>query len=378
MIPMTSADAVAELIARRLLNPDSPDAERRRQALLLLLDRGATLDELEANAHDLGYVAAMIMNGGRPTMTRAELAARCHVPVEVVDRLALAVGLADPGRDVPSANDDDVAMVETFAAAVSLFGQEAALQLARVVGASTARMADAIASSYRTSIARQAIDTDSSGLAMVEANLELEALLPVFMTAVQQLLKRHVAASTRPVSADSLVAYDAASLCVGFVDLVGSTALASHLEPTQLNTALSAFEADACDAVVATGGRVVKLIGDEIMFTHPTADAGLNAARAVLDFVRDHDTLTLGRAGLAFGTVLTRDGDCFGPTVNLAARLVAIAEPGEVVADESTAASMSADVGSRERRVISLKGFDAPVCVVTLSRPDSADHNQVL
>src|SRR5207302_3522276 len=120
---------------------------------------------------------------------------------EVVNRLALAVGLPDPGSDLPSANDDDVAMVQTFVAAAGLFGEEAALQLARVVGTATARMADAIASTYRTSVARRAIETDTSGLSMVDANLELEALLPLFMTAVQQLLKRQVDLHSPPSSA---------------------------------------------------------------------------------------------------------------------------------------------------------------------------------
>src|SRR5437763_15478738 len=114
---MTQPQVVDELIARGLLDPATTDGGHRRQALMLLLERRATLNELEANAHDLGYVAALLMNGGTPSMTRAELADRCHVPNDVVDRLFLAIGLASPGADVASANEDDVPVVETFAAA---------------------------------------------------------------------------------------------------------------------------------------------------------------------------------------------------------------------------------------------------------------------
>lgn len=358
------------MVARGLLDPASEVADQRYQALTLLLDRGASLDDLQQNSHDLGYLASLIMNGGPATMTRAELASRCGVTIEALTKLSLAAGLPDPGADVMSANEDDVALVETFVAATEIFGEAATLQLARVVGTATARMADAISSTYRTSIALHALESDASGLSMVQTNLELEALLPLFMTAVQQLIRRHVAASTRPIAPDDPRAYDATTLCVGFVDLVGSTALAQRLEPAELNAALSEFDAAACDIVVGAGGRVVKLIGDEVMFTHPLVSVAASAADEVLTFIRQHDTLTLGRCGLAYGAVLTRDGDCFGPTVNLAARLVGVASPDEVVADATTAAQL--DGPQPAVREVSVKGFDDPVRVVLLRSPVAA------
>ncbi|MDQ1684634.1 MAG: hypothetical protein QOC82_1371 [Frankiaceae bacterium] len=368
---MTTGEVRDELIARGLLDPASELAEQRYKALTLLLDRGASLDDLQTNSHDLGYLASLIMNGGPATMTRAELASRCGVTIEALTKLSLAAGLPDPGADVPSANDDDVPLVETFVAAAEIFGETAALQLARVVGTATARMADAVASTYRTSIAFHALETDASGLSMVEANLELEALLPLFMSAVQQLVRRHVALSTRPINPTDPRAYDATTLCVGFVDLVGSTSLAQQLEPEVLNAALSEFDAAACDIVVETGGRVVKLIGDEIMFTHPLVDAAVTAAEQILAFVRRHHTLTLARCGLAYGTVLTRDGDCFGPTVNLAARLAAAAASDEVLVDAATAAELHGTELAAIREV-TLKGIGGPVRVATLRPPVSA------
>jgi class 3 adenylate cyclase len=359
--------SVQELVARGLLDLQSPTAKERRKALDLLMARGASIDDLEANADDLGYLAALIVNGGPPTMTRRELSARCGVSLEIVNRVSLAVGMPDPGPGALSANDADVSLIETFVAAVSIFGEDAALQLARVVGSATARMADAVASTYRTTVAVNALEADASGLSMVEANLELEALLPLFMTGVQQLLRRHVTTSSRPMSATSLKAQDATDLCIGFVDLVGSTPLASRLDPAALNAALVEFDAAACDLVVAAGGRVVKLIGDEIMFTHREMAAAAAAAAGILDFLDRHTTLDAGRAGLAFGTVLTRDGDCFGPTVNLAARLVGAALPGELLVDDGSARLLPSalHVGSRQ---VTLKGFDSAVTVVALSR----------
>jgi adenylate cyclase len=369
---VTGRDVRDQLIARGLLDPASDLAAQRYKALKLLLDRGASLDDLEQNAHDLGYLASLIMNGGPATMSRRELADRCGVPVDVLTKLSLAIGLPDPGPDALSANEDDIALVQVFVAAAQIFGDAATLQLARVVGTATARMADAVASTYRTAVAVQALETDPSGLSMVEANLELEALLPLFMTAVQQLIRRHVAASTRPITPDDPRAYDATTLCVGFADLVGSTSLAQRLGPQELNATLAEFDAAACDIVVAAGGRVVKLIGDEIMFTHPHVPAAVGVARQILAFVREHSILTAGRCGLAYGTVLTRDGDCFGPTVNLAARLTGAAGVDEVLLDATTAEllGLPAPVAARE---LTLKGIEDPVRVVPLPSPTAAD-----
>lgn len=369
---VTDRDVRDELIARGLLDPASDMTEQRYKALTLLLDRGASLDDLEQNAHDLGYLASLIMNGGPATMTRRELADRCGVTVEVLTKLSLAAGLPDPGPDELSANEDDVALVQTFVAAAQIFGDAATLQLARVVGTATARMADAVASTYRTAVAVRAMETDASGLSMVEANLELEALLPLFMTAVQQLIRRHVAASTRPITPDDPRAYDATTLCVGFADLVGSTSLAQRLGPQELNATLAEFDAAACDIVVAAGGRVVKLIGDEIMFTHPRVPEAVGVARQILAFVREHQTLTAGRCGLAYGTVLTRDGDCFGSTVNLAARLTGAADADEALLDAATAELFGLST-SADARVVTLKGIDDPVRVVPLPLRTSAD-----
>ena len=95
---------------------------------------------------------------------------------------------------------------------------------------------------------------------------------------------------------------------------------------------LARFESLAWDAVTEAGGRVVKLIGDEAMFVCPSA---AEAARGAIDIVRAcaAGDLPPARGGLALGPLLSRDGDYFGPAVNLASRLVDRADPGTVIAD---------------------------------------------
>ncbi len=116
--------------------------------------------------------------------------------------------------------------------------------------------------------------------------------------------------------------------------MVGYTLLAQHLGEDELASVVSRFESLAHDIVTAMGGRVVKMIGDEAMFVvHSVADAariGLSLAEAYAD----DELLSDVRVGLAVGPVLVQDGDYYGPVVNLASRIVNIANPGTVLASD--------------------------------------------
>jgi adenylate cyclase len=352
-----------------LLDPNSPQVDPRMTALQLLLDRGATMVDLQEHRDDLGLLAARLANGGLPTMTRRQLAGRIGISLELVDRLFLAAGLPDPGPDVLSADDSDVVMFETFAAGSAIYGEEVAFQLARVVGAATARVADSLASAFIAVVEPKATKEDASGLGIVQANLGLAELFPALMAVIAQLFRRHLVNLARPPSVTPAVGYETQDLVVGFVDLVGSTGLASRLDSSELGVFLSDFEATAADIVVRHRGRVVKFIGDEIMFTAPDPTAGVAAAVEMVEALSGRPRLPPVRAGLAYGSVLTRDGDCFGPVVNLAARIVGIASAGMIVINEGLSAHVSRDGWSvKHLGTHSLKGFDDPVPVFHLAR----------
>jgi class 3 adenylate cyclase len=77
---------------------------------------------------------------------------------------------------------------------------------------------------------------------------------------------------------------------------------------------------------------VIKFIGDAVMWVSPTAGQLANAARDLVDHPKAEAAGLKVRAGLAYGAMLALDGDYFGNPVNLAARLVAAAEPGQILA----------------------------------------------
>jgi len=123
-------------------------------------------------------------------------------------------------------------------------------------------------------------------------------------------------------------------LAVGFVDLVDFTAISQELEPDELAAMVAEFESRSQATVAEEGARLVKSIGDEIMFSTPSPAV---AVRVALRLARDprRGPLTPDvRGGVAYGAVLARWGDEFGPVVNLASRLLNIAYPGSVIVSD--------------------------------------------
>jgi len=121
---------------------------------------------------------------------------------------------------------------------------------------------------------------------------------------------------------------------VGFVDLVRFAAVTENVADDELERLIVRFEEVAYDAIVDGGGRMVKMIGDAVMFVADDPERATLVAIDLVDAYARDDLLPPARAGLALGQVLARDGDYYGPPVNLAARIVDVARPSRVVASD--------------------------------------------
>ena len=221
-----------------------------------------------------------------------------------------------------------------------MFGEDAVLQLVRVMDSAMARLADAIVSAFLVNVESQVQDQDPVGLGVARASAEAIALLPTVNGALDVLLLQPILAARRTILGGAGdIGYEIQPLCVGFVELVGSTALAQRLSTRELGSVLTEFEYVAADSVTAGGGRVVNLIGDEVLYTACDAKAACTIALNLAATFTDHTVVPTVRAGVAGGDVLLRDGDVFGPAVNLAARAVKIAAADEVVAPRAVAAT---------------------------------------
>ena len=124
---------------------------------------------------------------------------------------------------------------------------------------------------------------------------------------------------------------------MGFADLVSYTRLSRRLPRRDLSRLVQRFEGLAADVVTTGGGRVVKTVGDEVLFIANTPDAGAVIALSISERMAIDDLVPDVRVGLAHGPVLRSLGDVYGATVNLASRLTALAQPGTVITDPSTA-----------------------------------------
>ncbi len=326
---------------------------------------GATEEDLADAGGDLSNLATLLaVRPGEPIHSLRDAAAAVGVPVQRVRELRRAAGLAAlTSDDEVALSDRDLEMLRVMEAATELFEPEAVLQIVRVVGSGLARIAETISSAFLVNVGRGIPEDDQ--IAMSRANMDAAELLPAVNDVMDVLLRHHIVAARRAAAdVDSTARYEVRTMTIGFIDLVGSTELASHRSLGEMGILLGRFEAIATDAVRDLGGRVVKLIGDEVMFASPEVDVARAVAREVVEAVRADPDLPAVRVGLATGEAMHREGDLFGPVVNRAARIVAAAEPGTILLDEASLLAegeTASSVGARD-----LRGFDEPVAVFEL------------
>lgn len=129
---------------------------------------------------------------------------------------------------------------------------------------------------------------------------------------------------------------------VGFADLVSFTSLVRRMTERQLAVMVQRFEALATDIVTAHGGRVIKTVGDEILFVHIEPSPAAAIALDLVDTMKEDELLPDVRVGMALGPVLSRLGDVFGTTVNRASRLTSTAAGGSVLVDDNLATALAA------------------------------------
>jgi len=294
-------------------------------------------------------------------LTQAEVAERTDIPVEVAKRFWRALGFTDVEDEEAAFSDVDIEAVRTFQTmvAMGLVDLDTAVQMARVIGSSMARIADAEAAPGSTPIL---LGTGDSILDADQFAQQAGESIPAMGRLLEYVWRRHLQAATRRAMVHRAGSSDAGVrpvMAVGFADMVGFTMLSQHLGDEELAAVVARFEELAHDTVVALGGRVVKMIGDEVMFVVPTATGGAQIGLSLAEAYGDDDLLSDVRVALAVGPVLVKDGDYYGPVVNLASRLVNVAHPGTVLISDEFRDALDAegadDIDTRPLRTRNLK-----------------------
>jgi len=140
-----------------------------------------------------------------------------------------------------------------------------------------------------------------------------------------------------------------------FTDIVGSTARAAEMGDHAWRETLDRHDSTAAERVAGCGGRLVKTTGDGLLATFDGPSAGIEAARAIGDSVSALDVEI--RAGVHTGEVELRDGDVGGIGVHIAARIAALAAPGEILVSRTVKDLVTGSgLTLRDRGTHTLKG----------------------
>lgn len=281
--------------------------------------------------------------------TLDELASKVGADVDDVRTFWRALGFVDPVEDDRSFNRRDVAILKSLVSLSrdGLIDRDVSLQVARVLGLSMAQIATAVVdASESRSVERREYGDDESGDVHedVTASLAVRAgeLLPFLTDVMDYSFRRHLraAARRRVVLAEAV---DGVGEVIGFADLVRFTELSIQLDDHELAELVGRFDDLVNEVVVRHDGRIVKMIGDAAMFAVlDPVDAALIALE--LSAAAHADDLLSGlRIGMASGPILARDGDLYGPVVNLASRLAALGRAGAVNVSQDLRNALAGD-----------------------------------
>lgn len=300
--------------------------------------QGATREEIDAAAgEDMLTLLAVdqLLVPGRREHSADDVAELSGVAPETARLLWRALGFPDVGEGDPVFTNEAVDVVRVIGepddnALFAPTDPDALVAQVRAIGAGLGRVAETISDQMVDAImaARAAgADDETTALGVIDA-IDWPTIAHLYDFALRVQLR---AALWRKLLTPQLESGEIDSLAVGFVDLVGYTALSQELEAAELSVLVARFESLAHDTVAQLGGRLVKTIGDEVMFVAEDPEVVLRIALELTDRTRHDELLPRARAGLAYGPALAREGDYWGAVVNLAHRLVEIARPTSVL-----------------------------------------------
>jgi adenylate cyclase len=291
--------------------------------------------------------------GGERKFTRLQVSERAGISIERSAQMWHALGFATVPDDEIAFTDDDVEALRLVAALEDDGFIDPAIEssLARKLGQTQSRLASWQSAMFLELLGRSKLSADDA--------IEVASLLLPAMERLQTYVwRRHLAAAAGRAMAGS----DELSRgvrAVGFADIVSYTRLTRRLSEIELGQLIERFEGMAADVVALNGGRVIKSMGDEVLFVTDTAEQGAAVALALQEKVAEAGDLPELRIGLAYGSILIRLGDVYGEVVNLASRLTSECKPGRVLADRELAAALDGHPAYQLRRLrrVAVRGY---------------------
>ncbi len=279
-------------------------------------------------------------------LTAAEVAEQAGLPLDQVRRLFRTLGFAEHG-DARAYSDADVAAMQLMAEILAngVIDVDVALNVTRGVGITMARLADWEVGELVQHVADGMGDDSGAGGSNDPSEWVTDRLGDRFEELLVYAWRRHLTAAVTRM--ESVRALDddphTTDLTVGFADIVGFTALSNEVSRERIGELVEVFEARCGDVIAREQGRLIKSMGDAVLFVNDDPMAAFATAEGIINVIGRDPRMPDVRVGLASGGVVLRMGDVFGPPVNLAARLTQVARRNRIIVDHATADIMPAD-----------------------------------
>jgi adenylate cyclase len=315
-----------------------PERRARLQLLEELTRQGAIFDELRGAAAEnrLALLPAELALGGRGEYTLGEVAERAGVDEGLLRAYVSALGLAMPREDLPLAGEEDLEAARVLARVLEAgLPAEGLLEAARISGQWLPALAQTMVRMVGEAFLRPG-DTELDVARRYRA--VAEELRPLLGGMLEHHLTQHLRQAIRSeVLSHTQVASGATAptepVAVAFADLSGFTRMGARIPPDELGRIASRLVTLTTESLVPPV-RAVKYLGDAAMLVSPDPAALLDTLLRLTAAVDvEGDELPPLHAGAAFGPAVSRAGDWFGHTVNLASRIADVARAGTVVGD---------------------------------------------
>jgi adenylate cyclase len=312
-----------------------------------------------ANDQILRDALAERILGEHHSLTNAQTAEQSGLSLARAKRVWRALGFPDPG-DAPAFGPADVEALTIIAATIDndLLEEDIVLRLTRAVGHTMARLADWQVATLVDHVENE-VETGRNDSRLESAIALAEMAGPGFERLLTHAWRRHLAAAAARLEAQGGTDSEllTTTMTVGFADLSRFTSLSNRLDDNELGSLVEGFENRVTDRVTAAEGRVIKTLGDAVLFIHADPEQAARVSLDVINVIAADDSMPSVRVGLATGSVISRLGDVFGPPVNMAARLSQVARSHRLLTDQETANALGDEFDKRILPPRMVRGF---------------------
>jgi adenylate cyclase len=272
-----------------------------------------------------------VLLGGTPRYRKAEVAEAAGVDVARAERLWQALGFAHVDDSAVVFTDADIAALRGFIELVSaeVIPSEVETAVARSMAQTMSRLAQWQIGIFKSVLGPRVAEDLGTTAQFVQA------LLPVLGELQDYVWRRHLAETAGRELTDT--GGDERTQVIGFADIVGYTRLIRNFSEIELAGLIDDFEDLITGVIAENHGRIVKTVGDEVLFVADNAVEAAEIALTLNERTARADRLPPLRIGVARGPVLARFGDVYGSTVNIASRLTSVARPASVLVDRDLA-----------------------------------------